>query len=105
MKLILASNNRNKSREFSRMFRGFTISLPSDCGIDFSYREKGNDFLENAFGKAKKLFRMTGVPVLSDDSGLSVHALGGEPGVFSARHGSDEKGKRLAPDQRNRYLL
>ena len=80
--------------------------MPSDAGIaDFEVAEDGSTFLENAIKKAKALFAMTGRPSLSDDSGLAVRALGGAPGVFSARYGSNGGSHRLGAAQRNEYLL
>jgi len=96
MELILASNNPHKAREFGRLLKGHTINLPGDKGIQFTYDEKGADFLENAFGKAKELYSHTRKPVIADDSGLCVEALDGRPGIYSARYGSDIYGKELS---------
>ena len=103
--LLLASNNTHKHDEFARLFPGFTILLPKDLGIPFAFEEDGQSFLENALGKALALHRSAGRPVIADDSGLCVAALGGEPGIFSSRYGSTPEGGILEAPERNRYLL
>jgi XTP/dITP diphosphohydrolase len=103
--LLLASNNAHKRDEFIRLFPGFTILLPKDLGLSFEFEENGQSFLENALGKALALHPTAGRPVIADDSGLCVTALGGEPGIFSSRYGSTPAGGILEASERNRYLL
>jgi XTP/dITP diphosphohydrolase len=103
--LLLASNNTHKHDEFIRFFPGFTILRPNDLGLAFEFEENGQSFLENALGKALALHRTAGRPVIADDSGLCVAALGGEPGIFSSRYGSTPAGGILEAPERNRYLL
>ena len=103
--LLLASNNDHKHREFTRLFPGCTIRTPRDLGLPFAFAEDAETFLENAFGKAMTLYRGARRPVIADDSGLCVHALGGEPGVLSNRYGAGADGVPLAAPQRNAYLL
>lgn len=105
MELLLATNNAHKHREFLRLLPGCRIVLPADAGIDFDFKEGGESFLSNALGKARALFRLAGRPVIADDSGLAVDALGGAPGVFSARYGSVERGRDLSAEERNAFLL
>jgi XTP/dITP diphosphohydrolase len=111
MNIILASGNPHKLEEFERIFSGHSIRTPKDYGIDFDHEETGNSYLENALGKAQTLCRMLlenkieGIPVLSDDSGISLPVLGGEPGVFSARYGQKEAGRPLSGNERNLFLL
>jgi XTP/dITP diphosphohydrolase len=105
MELILASNNRGKACEFARLFNGHTIVLPAERGVQFSFDEAGSTFLENALGKARKLYTIIKKPVIADDSGLCVTALDGKPGIYSARFGSQEKGERLTDSERNEFLL
>lgn len=102
---VLASNNPHKAEEFYRLFTGFTILVSSYLGIEFVYEEHGESFLENAYGKAVSLYSVIQRPILSDDSGLVVVALGGEPGIYSSRYGSGEKGRKLSDKERNEYLL
>lgn len=87
-----------------RILRLHTVLLPEETGVSFSYEETGETFLDNAMGKACHLHEITGEPALADDSGLCVPALGGSPGVFSARYGSDVEGV-LTDSDRNEYLL
>jgi XTP/dITP diphosphohydrolase len=103
--LLLASNNEHKRREFTRLFPGVKILEPRDVGISFDFPEDGETFLANALGKAAALQRLAGRPVIADDSGLCVDALGGEPGIYSARYGSAPGAEPLEASLRNRYLL
>ncbi|MGA2639881.1 MAG: RdgB/HAM1 family non-canonical purine NTP pyrophosphatase [Spirochaetia bacterium] len=103
--LLLASNNEHKSREFARLFPGVTIRMPGDIGIHFDYPENGGTFLSNAQGKAAALYHRARRPVIADDSGLCVPALGGEPGIFSARYGSAPGNPPLEAARRNEFLL
>ncbi|MBN1413065.1 MAG: RdgB/HAM1 family non-canonical purine NTP pyrophosphatase [Spirochaetales bacterium] len=105
MEIILASNNQHKVREFGRIFTGVTVKSPRDAGITFECEESGTTFLENAVLKAESLFRLCRKPVISDDSGLCVPALNGEPGVYSARYGSDELKRELTDEEKYLYLL
>jgi XTP/dITP diphosphohydrolase len=110
MKILLASNNLHKRTEFNRILTGHTLITPRELGIPFEVPEEGTSFLDNALLKARALFAKTGQPVLADDSGLCVAALGGEPGVHSARYGAlDVDTKQLKaslPDHdRNNLLL
>ena len=105
MRIVLASQNHDKRREISEILSDHTIALPEDEGIEFDYEETGATFFENSFGKALHLHNLTGRPVIADDSGLCVPALGGEPGVLSARYGSTPSGEKLSDTDRNRFLL
>ena len=104
MKIILASNNRNKLKELTGIVPEHDFVLPSDEGIDFDFDETGSSYLENSFGKAQALYKILKIPVIADDSGLSVPSLRGEPGIYSARYGS-ENGIKLSDAERNSYLL
>jgi XTP/dITP diphosphohydrolase len=103
--ILLASNNTHKHMEFIRLFHGTAILTPREIGMDFDYEEDGDTFLSNALGKAMALFLVARVPVIADDSGLCVAALGGEPGIRSARYGSGPDGVALDAPRRNAYLL
>jgi len=105
MKIYLATNNPHKKEEISKIFSSHTILMPRDAGIDFDFEETGTTYLENALGKAITLFRSLGEPVVADDSGLSVPALGGAPGIYSSRYGSEKPGEKLEQSERNKYLL
>ncbi|MEG1632481.1 MAG: RdgB/HAM1 family non-canonical purine NTP pyrophosphatase [Oscillospiraceae bacterium] len=88
MTLILASNNAHKLREFGEILAadGIEIISQREAGCDFEVDETGDTFEENAFLKAEAAMRASGLAAVSDDSGLEVDALGGEPGVRSARY-------------------
>jgi XTP/dITP diphosphohydrolase len=102
---VLASNNAHKLREIRRLFPGIQVLCPADLKVNFSYAEGDESYLANAMGKALALHARVGRPVLADDSGLSVPALGGEPGLHSARYGSEAAGRRLSDREKIDYLL
>lgn len=91
---VLASQNPGKLREFNRLLGdlGITIKAMDEFGVQAA-DEDGLSFVENALLKAREVARQTGLPALADDSGLAVNALGGAPGIYSARyagqHGND----------------
>lgn len=105
MKILLASNNQHKKEELAAILHPHKILLANDANYNFDFEETGQTFFENAYGKAEALFRLSGQPVLADDSGLCVEALGAAPGIYSARFGSKEKGRMLSTEERNAYLL
>ncbi len=107
MNILLASNNSHKKEEFSRILTNHTILLPQDLGLTFDFDEDRESFTENALGKALalKAIAPAGMVVLSDDSGLCVDALGGSPGVRTARYGMEEHGRMLDSGERNAFLL
>lgn len=86
MRIVLATANAGKQREFAALLgpRGFELLLQSQLGID-SVAETGQSFEDNALLKARHAAAASGLPALADDSGLEVDALGGRPGVWSAR--------------------
>ena len=88
MKLVLASDNTHKLGEFRELFRTLNVELLSkkETGFTGEVEETGSTFEENAFIKAEAVMLATGLPAIADDSGLCVDALGGDPGVRSARY-------------------
>lgn len=104
MKFIIATNNQKKLRELREILSAFNIYAVSlmDAGISSEVEETGTTFEENARLKAEAAMKVLGIPAIADDSGLVVDALGGEPGIYSARFGGD----RCKNDQeRYEYLL
>ena len=91
MKVVLASKNKHKLEEISRITErfGFELILQSELGVDIDAEENGTTFEENSFIKAEAVMKATGLPALADDSGICVDALNGEPGIYSARYGFD----------------
>ena len=92
MKVVLASKNRHKLVEISKITEQFDMELvlQSDLGVDIDVEENGTTFEENSFIKAEAVMKATGLPALADDSGIAVDALNGEPGIYSARYGFDD---------------
>ena len=92
MRVVLASKNPHKLQEISKITEKFDMELvlQSELGIDLDVEENGTTFEENSLIKAKAVMEATGLPALADDSGIMVDALGGEPGIYSARYGFDE---------------
>ena len=92
MKVVLASKNKHKLVEISKITEkfGFELILQSELGIDIDVEETGTTFEENSFLKAEAVMKASGLPALADDSGIAVDALNGEPGVYSARYGFDD---------------
>ena len=91
-KLVLASNNAGKLREFGQLLAPLDFEvLPQSAFNVPEADEPYVTFVENALAKARHCARLTGLPALADDSGLCVHALGGAPGVRSARFAGEPK--------------
>ncbi|MBO6165248.1 MAG: XTP/dITP diphosphatase [Eubacterium sp.] len=88
MKLIFATGNENKMREIREILagRGYEILSMKEAGVDIDVEENGKTFSENALIKARAISKASGELVLADDSGLEIDALGGEPGIYSARY-------------------
>ena len=85
-KIIFATGNKNKLKEIKEILPDFDIISAKDAGISIDVEETGTTFKENAYIKAKAIWNITGGIVLSDDSGLEVDYIGGEPGVYSSRY-------------------
>ena len=92
MKVVLASKNKHKLEEISKITEKFDMELvmESELGVDIDVEETGSTFEENSFLKAEAVMKATGLPALADDSGIAVDALNGEPGIYSARYGFNE---------------
>ncbi len=91
MKFVLASNNIKKLGEMRAILSdmGMEVISQSEAGVNVEVEETGESFEENALLKAETVMRAANMPAIADDSGLSVDALGGRPGVYSARFGGD----------------
>ena len=94
-KLVLASGNQGKLREFSQLFADKSIQVIPQHEFDtVEAEETGLSFVENAILKARNACKFSGLPALADDSGLEVDALKGAPGIYSARYaGADASDK------------
>ena len=105
MKLIIASNNKHKIYEIKKILgdRFEEILSLSEAGITHETVEDGTTFMENALKKARELAEISGSCALADDSGICAHALGGAPGIYSARYAGLDGGH--ASDAANNALL
>ncbi len=90
-KLLLATNNQGKVREYQNLLKGisFELATPAQQGIDLEVEETGGTFEANARLKASAFAKVSGLLTLADDSGLEVDALNGEPGVRSSRYAGE----------------
>ena len=105
MKLVLASNNAKKLTELQALFTPLGIELVTQGSLGIPEAEEPFDsFVENALTKARHAARLSGLPALADDSGLSVDALGGAPGVRSARYALDAGGEKTDAANNERLL-
>lgn len=100
-KVVLATGNKGKVKEMADVLAqfGFDVVAQSEFGIE-SPEETGLTFVENALLKARYASKMTGLPAIADDSGLAVDALGGAPGLYSARYAGEDSN-----DEANRQKL
>jgi len=98
-KLVVATGNMHKLREIAEIFPQFDVVSQKQMGFDEDVEETGTTFAENALIKARAASKALGGMALADDSGLCVNALGGAPGIFSARycgyHGDDKANRDL----------
>ena len=91
-KIVLASNNPGKLREFGALLGEIGLDVRPQGEFDVPEAEEPfATFVENALAKARHASRLTGLPALADDSGVCVNALGGAPGVWSARYAGEPK--------------
>lgn len=94
MKIIFASGNAHKINEvrtiFAKELPAIELLAQRDCGVSAETAETGATFVENAILKARHAALITGLPVMADDSGLCVDALGGRPGINSARYAGEK---------------
>ena len=91
MTIVIATRNKHKLAEIARMLTplGFDVISQLDAGADIEVEETGATFEENAALKAETIAKLTGKITVADDSGLEVDALGGAPGVYSARYAGE----------------
>ena len=95
MDVVIDSNNQNKIREYKEMLEpiGFNCLSLKDVSFNEEIIEDGSTFKENSYIKAKTVFDFCHLPVIADDSGISVDALGGAPGIYSQRYSKEGKDK------------
>ena len=87
--LLIATNNHHKVTEFSRLLKHapYNLVTPNSIGLELEVEEDGVSFSENAIKKAEAFAKASGLLALADDSGIEVDAMGGRPGIYSARYG------------------
>lgn len=109
MKIYLATGNLNKKREMESILAGCNIVIPADEGIVFDPVEDGETFRDNSLIKARALYGIVHSPVIADDSGISVDALDGAPGIYSARYAGPNamqgNGTKVPQCEQNRMLI
>ncbi len=88
-KIVVASGNKDKIKEIREMLPEYDIVSCKEAGFFGEIEENGKSFYENALIKAKTVSNALNLPVLADDSGICVEALGGAPGIYSARYAGD----------------
>ena len=99
-RIVLATNNPGKVREFAAVLAGFALEIVPQSAFNVpEVEETGLTFVENALLKARNAALHTGLPALADDSGLAVDALGGAPGIYSARYAGPGAGDRANIDK------
>ena len=103
-RIVVATNNQGKLREIRKMLEPYLIEVLSlkDINIEADIEETGKTFEENAEIKAEAVMKLCNLPTIADDSGLSVDALDGAPGVYSARYAGENK---TDTDRINKLLL
>lgn len=99
-KVVLATGNPGKVRELASLLADFGLDIvaQTELGVD-SAEETGLTFIENAILKARHAAKLTGLPAIADDSGLAVDALGGAPGIYSARYAGVDASDRQNLDK------
>ena len=104
--LLIATNNKGKIKELQDLLKdtGIELITPSQINLDLDVVEDGETYAENAAKKAVAFAQSSGLVSLADDSGLEVDALGGAPGLYSARYGSSNGGK-LSDAERRAFLI
>jgi XTP/dITP diphosphohydrolase len=105
MDIVVATFNEHKLQELREILPDHRLFSPQDYGLqDLEIEETGRSYHDNALIKAKTVFDLVHLPTLADDSGLSVVALDGAPGIYSARYGAVQ-GQKLSAGERNELLL
>lgn len=100
-KVVLATGNPGKVNELADLLRDFGMDIVAQTSLGVeSVEETGLTFIENALLKARHASKHTGLPAIADDSGISVDALGGAPGIYSARYAGED-----ASDEQNLHKL
>lgn len=89
MDFIIATNNKDKVKEIIAILKGHNVMSQSEAGINVEAEENGTSFKENALIKARSIKKLANCAIIADDSGIEVNALGGAPGIYSARYAGE----------------
>ena len=105
-RIVMATNNKGKIEELSKMLNGFEVISQKSAGIDIDPEENGKSFIENAKIKANAIRSIINdAYILAEDSGIMIDALDGYPGVMTKRAALEEIGKDISNEQRNEYYI
>lgn len=105
-KIIMATNNKGKIEELSKMLIGFDVISQKEAGINIDPEENGNTFIENAKIKAEAIRNIINDSyILAEDSGICIDALDGYPGVMTKRAALEELGENITNEERNLYYI
>lgn len=105
-KIVLATGNPGKVKELQALLQPLNVEIVPQSDFNLPEAEEtGTTFIENAIIKAKHAAKLTGLPAIADDSGLAVDALGGAPGVYSARYAKDVVGEQVTDQDNINKLL
>ena len=105
-RIVMATNNKGKIEELSKMLNGFEVISQKAAGIDIDPEENGKSFIENAIIKAEAIRDIvTDSFILAEDSGIMIDALDGYPGVMTKRAALEELGENISNEQRNEYYI
>ena len=105
-RIVMATNNKGKIEELSKMLKGFEVISQKAAGIDIDPEENGKSFIENAIIKAEAIRDIvTDSFILAEDSGIMIDALDGYPGVMTKRAALEELGENISNEQRNEYYI
>lgn len=85
MKILLATNNKGKIKEIKEILNEYEIVSLKDINLDIDVLEDGETYYDNAYKKAKEIFKITNIPTIADDSGLCIKSLNNFPGVLTHR--------------------
>lgn len=100
-KIIVATNNKGKLKEIREILNEYELLSLQEIGLKINVKEDKKTFKENAFKKAKEIFKITNIPCIADDSGLCIDVLDGFPGVETARF----LGNSATQEDRNKYII
>lgn len=106
MKLLIASNNKGKIKEVSEILGDFVeIMSLKDIGIEYDVLEDKETFSDNAIKKATEIANISGIPTISDDSGILIPELNNWPGVYTKRLNKSGIGEDMSDSERNQFIL